>query len=210
MDGEPPRSARLLLDFGNTVDVEDGTDLLTTPAGLGRWLHEQGLVDTPTATEDDLRLALDLRAGLRATFLMQVGERPADRDVRVGEAALCQLPLVATLPPFDPAAAVDAPAPAGPPDSSPDSSPRWPDAPVLTGSSTEPVSLALSVLAAALVHVVSTGEVSRLKQCPDDRCGWLFWDRTRSRTRRWCTMRVCGNRAKARRYAARQRVVASA
>ena len=45
----------------------------------------------------------------------------------------------------------------------------------------------------------------RLKQCAGLHCGWFFLDETRSRTRRWCDMRVCGSRAKTRRFRERQR-----
>jgi predicted RNA-binding Zn ribbon-like protein len=42
---------------------------------------------------------------------------------------------------------------------------------------------------------------SRIGQCADDRgCGWLFLDTTKNRSRRWCEMGDCGNRAKARRH----------
>jgi predicted RNA-binding Zn ribbon-like protein len=44
---------------------------------------------------------------------------------------------------------------------------------------------------------------SRVRACPGSGCGWLFLDRTGRR--RWCTMGTCGNRAKARRFAARRR-----
>jgi predicted RNA-binding Zn ribbon-like protein len=40
----------------------------------------------------------------------------------------------------------------------------------------------------------------RLRVCPGERCGWLFLDTTRNRSRRWCDMQVCGNRAKAHRH----------
>jgi len=43
----------------------------------------------------------------------------------------------------------------------------------------------------------------RLKQC--EGCGWLFYDRSRTHARRWCTMELCGNRAKARRHYERSR-----
>ena len=43
----------------------------------------------------------------------------------------------------------------------------------------------------------------RLKQCPSEDCGWLFMDRSKNASRRWCDMRTCGNRAKARRHYAR-------
>ena len=40
----------------------------------------------------------------------------------------------------------------------------------------------------------------RLKRCENPRCGWLYLDRSRNRSRRWCEMATCGNRAKAYRY----------
>jgi len=43
--------------------------------------------------------------------------------------------------------------------------------------------------------------VSRVRVCPGDGCGWLFVDPRGQR--RWCVMSLCGNRAKARRHAAR-------
>lgn len=49
-----------------------------------------------------------------------------------------------------------------------------------------------------------TGEkASRLRSCDGDGCGWLFLDESRNRSRRWCDMSDCGNRAKVRRYRAR-------
>jgi predicted RNA-binding Zn ribbon-like protein len=45
----------------------------------------------------------------------------------------------------------------------------------------------------------------RLKQCAGLHCGWFFLDETRSRTRRWCNMGVCGSRAKTRRFRQRHR-----
>ena len=43
--------------------------------------------------------------------------------------------------------------------------------------------------------------IKRVGECADDRgCGWLFYDTSRNRTRQWCSMRGCGNRAKARRH----------
>jgi predicted RNA-binding Zn ribbon-like protein len=47
-------------------------------------------------------------------------------------------------------------------------------------------------------------ERSRVHVCESaSGCGWLFLDTTKSRTRRWCDMKICGNRAKARRHYAR-------
>jgi predicted RNA-binding Zn ribbon-like protein len=44
-----------------------------------------------------------------------------------------------------------------------------------------------------------------VRECAADTCGWLFLDTSRSQSRRWCDMRVCGNRAKARRFYRRAR-----
>ncbi len=51
--------------------------------------------------------------------------------------------------------------------------------------------------------VVTDSDHSRLGHCPA--CGWLFYDHTRNRSRRWCDMADCGSRQKARRYYNRQR-----
>lgn len=39
-----------------------------------------------------------------------------------------------------------------------------------------------------------------IRKCPGDICGWFFIDTSRNRSRRWCTMEFCGNRAKVRRF----------
>ncbi len=53
--------------------------------------------------------------------------------------------------------------------------------------------------------LLTSEELDRIGQCADDRCGWLFLDTSRNRSRRWCSMEACGNRAKARRHYKRQR-----
>lgn len=42
--------------------------------------------------------------------------------------------------------------------------------------------------------------LTSLRQCPGDECGWMFLDTSRNHSRRWCDMRICGNRAKIRRF----------
>jgi len=50
------------------------------------------------------------------------------------------------------------------------------------------------------------GPLGRVRECPGDgNCGWLFLDLSKNASRRWCEMRTCGNRAKARRYLTRTR-----
>ncbi|MDG4823379.1 CGNR zinc finger domain-containing protein [Asanoa sp. WMMD1127] len=58
---------------------------------------------------------------------------------------------------------------------------------------------------AGYAHGVATGEFARMRQCPAGDCSWVFWDSSAKGGRKWCTMGVCGNRAKARAYAARRR-----
>jgi predicted RNA-binding Zn ribbon-like protein len=45
----------------------------------------------------------------------------------------------------------------------------------------------------------------RVRQCNGERCTWLFVDMSKNKSRRWCTMADCGNRAKARRFYERTR-----
>jgi predicted RNA-binding Zn ribbon-like protein len=50
-------------------------------------------------------------------------------------------------------------------------------------------------------NLLTSEDVKRVGVCADDRgCGWLFYDTSRNRTRQWCSMRGCGNRAKAKRH----------
>lgn len=48
-------------------------------------------------------------------------------------------------------------------------------------------------------------DLGRLRQCADDGCGWLFLDRSKNGSRRWCSSADCGNRARARRHYERAR-----
>ena len=48
-------------------------------------------------------------------------------------------------------------------------------------------------------------EVRRVRQCANDRCRWLFLDDSKNASRRWCSMSMCGNRAKAHRHYLRTR-----
>lgn len=56
------------------------------------------------------------------------------------------------------------------------------------------------ILQSAVDLLVSKNELERVKQCEGDPCGWLFFDTSRNRSRRWCSMADCGNRAKVRRF----------
>ena len=51
----------------------------------------------------------------------------------------------------------------------------------------------------------SKGDLVRVRECGSATCEWLFIDKSRNHTRRWCDMNDCGNAAKVRRFRARQR-----
>lgn len=53
-------------------------------------------------------------------------------------------------------------------------------------------------------------ELSRTRRCAGMECGWLFFDTTKNSRRRWCDMRVCGNRAKVRAARAKQKLMRKA
>ena len=61
-------------------------------------------------------------------------------------------------------------------------------------------------VAQCAVDVLESDLRTRIGQCQDDRgCGFLFIDTSRNRSRRWCSMDSCGNRAKAARHHAREK-----
>ncbi|SDN17269.1 CGNR zinc finger domain-containing protein [Allokutzneria albata] len=59
---------------------------------------------------------------------------------------------------------------------------------------------AAGVFLAAALRLTILGEWDRFKICPARTCRWAFYDRSRNRSRSWCSMRVCGNREKARAF----------
>jgi predicted RNA-binding Zn ribbon-like protein len=61
------------------------------------------------------------------------------------------------------------------------------------------------VLESAAQLLTSPGDLTRVGHCAGETCDWLFIDTSRNRSRRWCSMSGCGNRAKARRHHQRKR-----
>jgi predicted RNA-binding Zn ribbon-like protein len=57
-------------------------------------------------------------------------------------------------------------------------------------------------VAHAATQLLTSGDLDRLKLCAG--CYWVFLDASRNRSRRWCTMEVCGTDAKMRRYVAKR------
>lgn len=56
-----------------------------------------------------------------------------------------------------------------------------------------------SVLTSA-AELLASDRLGRIRECAAPDCTWLFVDESRNRSRRWCDMRTCGNRVKARRH----------
>ena len=61
----------------------------------------------------------------------------------------------------------------------------------------------LSRVAAAVAEALAAGTWQRLKACEAGDCLWAYYDRSPAGRRRWCSMQVCGARAKMRRYRAK-------
>ena len=68
-----------------------------------------------------------------------------------------------------------------------------------------PVEAVLGPISFSALTLLTQQDLSRIKQCEGDHCGWLFFDTTKNKRRRWCEMQVCGNRAKVRALRARQK-----
>ncbi|CAL9458838.1 CGNR zinc finger domain-containing protein [Streptomyces sp. enrichment culture] len=126
-------------------------------------------------TEDAVDDARVLRESLRATLLAHAGH-PAHRPVVPLGDLLARAPLVVTVDPADGSAAL-APADEGP---------------------------LLGRVAAAVAEALTAGTWQRLKACESPDCHWAYYDRSPGGRGRWCSMQVCGARAKMRRYRAKQ------
>ncbi len=183
MAEDPPEKAapgrlELVQRFLNTLDLETGDDELDSPQALITWLTGAGLVDgTRPATAAELERALVVREGLRALL---DGHNGADTDpdaVAALEAAAGHASLRATFSGEQPRLA-----------------------PVCGG-----VDAGLAELLAIVTTAAADGDWRRLKACADDGCRWAFYDHSRNRSGRWCSMATCGNQQKARAYRERAR-----
>lgn len=174
-----PAPLDLVQAFVNTEIPEWGRDDLRTPPALADWLAERGLLAPGEEVEPAAFLrAHALRAALRELALahtLGASLEPAARE-RVTR-ALAEVPLV-LAPAADGSLAVE---PAG----------RGVDA-------------ALGRLLAVVLHAERDGTWRRLKACRQDTCRWLFFDHSRNRSSSWCSMAVCGNRAKTSAYRRRR------
>jgi len=61
----------------------------------------------------------------------------------------------------------------------------------------------LYLVARSAAELLVSQRSDRLRRCEGEDCGWLFLDLSKNRSRRWCNMSGCGNRAKVKRYRSR-------
>jgi predicted RNA-binding Zn ribbon-like protein len=176
MSSIPTESQQLALirRFVNTVDLEDGSDVLAAPAELAAWLWEEGLtLGDLRATRADLRQALEVRDALRE---LARANNAADADVEGASAVLDAAAGRARLAlRFREGAATFEPETAG-------------------------IRAGIGAILAAAAAAMADGSWPRLKACRSDTCRWLYYDSATNSSRAWCSMRICGNREKARAY----------
>jgi predicted RNA-binding Zn ribbon-like protein len=73
----------------------------------------------------------------------------------------------------------------------------WPSAP-------QP-ELPLWLVAQSIVDLLTSEAAGMVRECANLECRWLFLDTSRNHSRRWCDMKICGNRMKARRFKAQHK-----
>ena len=66
--------------------------------------------------------------------------------------------------------------------------------------SQNPVDSILWPIAQSAADLLTSPDLAAVRMCEAPDCAWLFLDQSRNRSRRWCDMKVCGNRQKARRH----------
>ena len=172
-----PGRLRLVQRFVNTVDHEHGREMLSSPRRLARVLADLGLLgEAAPVGEADHRRALEVREALRSLAHANNGLPLETAAVATLEAAALRGGLTVR---FDGQGALLVPASPGVPG-------------------------ALAELVGIVATAMADGTWPRLKACRREICGWLFYDRSRNSSARWCQMAVCGNRTKTRAYRARR------
>lgn len=190
-------SGDLSLDFANTQDwhgSQHPSENLTSYTDLVVWGEQAGLVTAeqgrvlraqadrqPGQSAREYESALQLREALYRIFSsLYAGERIPSRDLEI-------LSSVAVA------------ARAGQQLVHKDGELRWEWTQGMQG-----IDLILWPVARAAAELLTSDRAPRVRECEDDRgCGYLFIDQSKNRSRRWCSMEGCGNRAKARRHYAR-------
>jgi len=201
--GQAPGDLRTLQAFVNTLDIEQGTDALSSPADLDRWLRQAGLVTAPgdKSQQRELSLAIELREALRDVLRSHVTRRTITGTQRQLAASRGIDAQAADIHDSDDGAAgtraarVAAAMRAGI-DVGADGRIRI--VPADAGARA-----ALTRLLLIGAEAATAGTWTRLKVCSADDCQWAFYDRSPTHSGCWCSMQICGSRAKSRAYRSR-------
>jgi predicted RNA-binding Zn ribbon-like protein len=171
-----PGSLHLVQRFLNTSDTLTGRDILRTDRDVRGWLARFGL---PTAGRPISSAQVEAVRRFRDALRSVVVSHAAGPIDRRSEEALARAVETARVSLRWTLGAGVAVAPSG------------------TG--------ARLVMSAVLCGLAEADDATwrRLKACRS--CGWVFFDRSRNRSGVWCTMSVCGARAKMRRHRQRRR-----
>lgn len=170
-----PGSLRLVQALVNTLNGETDRDLLGTAADAARWLTAARLMPAGSRlTGAEHGALLELREAIRHVLSGHTERRqdPEAASRLTMALAACRLTLT-----------VDTAGGAR-----------------LVSADQDPFSRVIGGVAVAIAEAAATGTWARLKCCPGHRCGWAFYDRSASGRSRWCSMQVCGARAKMRAY----------
>jgi predicted RNA-binding Zn ribbon-like protein len=182
---EAPGELALVRAFINTMDYDDRVETFATPEALLAWFAERGLMDPGDEVgEGDRSRAIAVREALRDLALANdEGTPPPPAAVATLNEAAGRAPLVTRFD-DDGQAALEA-----------------------GDDCVDAADVALARILAIVYRAMQTGEWSRLKACRNDTCRWAFYDRSKNRSRHWCSMAVCGSQVKARAYRQRRKSV---
>lgn len=169
-----PGQLALVQSFLNSTDAQSGRDDLAALPSMQAWLSDQRLVSPGNEFDEaDRRRLLDVRAALHDLVAANAGEGPDRRAVTTLNEAARRVRLGVRLHPED-------------------------------GYRLMAEGLGIDRPIGDLLISVTTamagGTWARLKVCSNDACRRAFYDASRNRSGRWCSMAVCGNRAKGRTY----------
>jgi predicted RNA-binding Zn ribbon-like protein len=192
-------SGKLCLEFANTADwhaAEQPVELITSYGDLVAWAQRVGMISAETAESLQKRAAaqpalaaqihawaIELREAIYRIFVAHAeGKSPDSADLALLNEALPRAyatpELVATATGYS-----------------------W----YWRGDENGLDGILWPILRST-ARLLTDGDLARVGQCADDRgCGYLFYDTSRNRSRRWCDMNACGNRAKSQRHYARHR-----
>ena len=175
-----PMPLMLVQAFLNTLDREEGTDLLADVDSARAWLVASGLLGRSAAISlADLEFARDIRESIRGLLVLDGGERRDPGRLR---------PLRELLDNHRARLRVSD------------------DGVVsLENGASEDLGEALFELLLIIRAAQEDGTWKRLKACANPDCAWVFYDRSRNQQGNWCEMAVCGNRLKNRHFRARRR-----